>query len=367
MDHNYFKFNNQFYKQVEGLAMGSPLSPLLAEIFMAKFEEKLFMSNNPFLNKIVYWYRYVDDVLCLFNGTTRQLHNFFKFINSIHKRIQFTMEIGEENNINFLDLNINIENNVHSFNIFRKPTYSDAVIPAYSNHPINHKHASFHSMIHRLISIPLSPTDFHNELNTIKQIAVNNMYSTKLVDNILNKKLKRKICDSLYNSKNNEKENIKYCKVNFIGNTSYKVGNLISNRYHYKPAFYCSRNIGKLIINNKDKRDSLEHSGVYKISCNDCNCEYIGQSGRSVKNRVKEHVHSWKYGKSNSNFANHLLDTGHNFDPKLNVKLLHMEQKSRKLNNLECLEINRSILKNHTSNLNEQIFLSSSPLLKPIM
>jgi hypothetical protein len=37
-----FKLGSEFYQQVEGLPMGSPLTPLLAEIFMGHFENTLF-------------------------------------------------------------------------------------------------------------------------------------------------------------------------------------------------------------------------------------------------------------------------------------------------------------------------------------
>ena len=40
----------------------SPISPLLAEIFMSTFENKLF-SKNPVINSIYFWVRYVDDII----------------------------------------------------------------------------------------------------------------------------------------------------------------------------------------------------------------------------------------------------------------------------------------------------------------
>ena len=39
---NYFKFNDKTYRQLDGLPMGSPLSPLLSEIFMAFLQNKIF-------------------------------------------------------------------------------------------------------------------------------------------------------------------------------------------------------------------------------------------------------------------------------------------------------------------------------------
>lgn len=65
---NYFKFNDITYRQNEGCAMGSPLSPLLAEIFMNDFEDILFASNSPLLQYIVTYKRYVDDIFIIWNN-----------------------------------------------------------------------------------------------------------------------------------------------------------------------------------------------------------------------------------------------------------------------------------------------------------
>jgi hypothetical protein len=38
MNQNYFHHNGEFYKQTQGLAMGAPTSPILAEIYMQYLE-----------------------------------------------------------------------------------------------------------------------------------------------------------------------------------------------------------------------------------------------------------------------------------------------------------------------------------------
>ena len=72
---NYFKYNNKYYTQPEGLPMGSPISSILAEIFIHHIEQTHILNeeNNKYANKILYWYRYVDDILLLFNGNSRQI------------------------------------------------------------------------------------------------------------------------------------------------------------------------------------------------------------------------------------------------------------------------------------------------------
>ena len=66
---NYFKFNNTIYSQLNGLPMGSPLSPLLSEIFIDFLENQIF-TNNPITKNVLHWARYVDDVFCIWAGKT---------------------------------------------------------------------------------------------------------------------------------------------------------------------------------------------------------------------------------------------------------------------------------------------------------
>ena len=72
---NYFTHNNKYYTQQEGLPMGSPISCILAEIFIHNIEQTHILNpdNNKQATKILYWHRYVDDILCLYNGNTRQI------------------------------------------------------------------------------------------------------------------------------------------------------------------------------------------------------------------------------------------------------------------------------------------------------
>ena len=184
---NYFEFDGNIFQDAHSLAMGNPLSPLAPEIFLNNLETNI--QYLPFFNKFKFWYRYMDDILCCFTGTRRQLDTFFNGVNKLHPNIKFTMEMEQNNSINFLDLTITKSNNKLEFSIFHKPTQTDMVIHNSSIHPYSHKLAAFRCYIHRLINTSMSQVSFKTELNLIKQIAVNNGYKSEIIDQLLETKL----------------------------------------------------------------------------------------------------------------------------------------------------------------------------------
>ena len=59
---SHFIFNGQYYDQINGVAMGSPLGPILANIVMCNYEEKWVLTNNA---RPCVWFCYVDDTSTL--------------------------------------------------------------------------------------------------------------------------------------------------------------------------------------------------------------------------------------------------------------------------------------------------------------
>ena len=61
------KFNGTYYEQVDGVAMGSPLGPTLANIFLCHWEE-IWLEKCPLKFKPLYYKRYMDDTFLLFSS-----------------------------------------------------------------------------------------------------------------------------------------------------------------------------------------------------------------------------------------------------------------------------------------------------------
>ena len=79
---------------------------------------------------------------------------------------------------------------------------------------------------------------------------------------------------------------------------------------------------------------------MYQLKCGDCPTVYVGQTGRDLHTRVTEHEKAVNQNnREKSNFAAHLINTKHSFDRTQNVRLLHAENKGRRLTALENIEI----------------------------
>ena len=115
-----FCFNKKFYKQLHGAAMGSPVSPVIANIHMEHFEY-LAIPTSPTLIK--WWFRYVDDVHSAIRKD--QVNKLQEHLNSIDQCIKFTIELPRIDGLPFLDTLIKPTPNFIESTAYRKPTHRD--------------------------------------------------------------------------------------------------------------------------------------------------------------------------------------------------------------------------------------------------
>ena len=99
MNNIFFQFDNKYYQQVFGTPMGSPISPMLADLVLQDHEEDVL---NKLSLKIYAYYRYADDTFLIIpkNMIKETLENF----NSYYSRLKFTYELEFENTLSFLNL-----------------------------------------------------------------------------------------------------------------------------------------------------------------------------------------------------------------------------------------------------------------------
>jgi hypothetical protein len=101
--------------------------------------------------------------------------------------------------------------------------------------------------------------------------------------------------------------------------------------------FKANNTIYQQLAQNADNRNP---SGIYKIKCNTCSKNYVGQSGRHITTRHKEHIRYIKTNNPVSAYAKHILNNRHEYGTANDtLKLVQPCRKSKKINNLENLYI----------------------------
>ena len=118
--------------------MGAPSSVVTAEMFLQHIEH----SHLPRLSqkhKILNYLRYVDDILLIYDSDHTDIQNILADFNSLHHKLQFTAETEIDHTLNYLDLSLHRTSTNIKAAIYRKPTFTDTIIPFNSNHPAQHK------------------------------------------------------------------------------------------------------------------------------------------------------------------------------------------------------------------------------------
>lgn len=100
--------------------MGSPLSPIIADIVLQDLEEKA-LNTLRFTPR--FYFRYVDDILMTVPSDS--IDSTLLIFNSFHDRLQFTSEVEVNRKINFLDVILIVENNFLIFDWFHKSFQAD--------------------------------------------------------------------------------------------------------------------------------------------------------------------------------------------------------------------------------------------------
>ena len=128
LENNTFHFNGIFYKQLKGTAMGTKMVPMYATLTLGYLEKKLYASIyndynvTIYENFVKYYFRYLDDVLVIYDRRAMSINNVNYMLNSVSNDLNFKLEtVGDE--VNFLDIRILKKNNTLETDLLF-PTYS---------------------------------------------------------------------------------------------------------------------------------------------------------------------------------------------------------------------------------------------------
>ena len=240
----HFMFSGSFYDKIDGISMGSPLGPVLANLLMGYHEKKWLQEFDK--GKILMYKRYVDDIFCMFENE-KDAENFFEFLNCQHKSIKFTLEKESNKFLSFLDVLIKNEGNCFSTSVYRKKTLVGLFTQFNSFTPISYKIGLVRCLIYRAFKISGSYIIFHNELEKVKILLQKNILMLK------------HICE-------------RFCNDIDISN-AFSLLKLSS-------FFSCKDTLPK----------SLQCYVVYQFICAGCKTCYIGETKCYLNTRIEEHL-----------------------------------------------------------------------------
>jgi len=153
--------------------MGAPSSGPIAEFFLQHTDNR-HLERISHKHRIIDYFRYVDDILLIFDPNHSDIYSILTDFNALHPNIHFTAEIERDDTINYLEISIHKTPHELKASIYRKPTFTYSIVPYTSNHPTQHKYAAVRFLYNRLNSYGLQGQEYKQELNVIHNILHNN-------------------------------------------------------------------------------------------------------------------------------------------------------------------------------------------------
>ena len=299
MNFGGFAFNSEEYFQHSGLAMGSPLSPVAACLYMECLEKDHYQG---IMGRDVLWARYVDDVLVVV-PRNMNLDEKLDQLNSVDSKIQFTLEKENRGTIAFLDTDI-VRGDQVRFKVYRKPTNKECYVHYYSGHSDRVKRGvviGFFLRAYRICSKEFLEEEIEHIMSSFTKLKYPKGLLISLKQKAIN--IRKKSTTRRPKNKDERYLTIPISKpAETIANELEKTG--------FKVAFASGKKVGD-VVKKTTADKSQDKSIVYKVPCGVCNKSYIGETGRGLETRLKEHKRDLKNNMEHSAFVVHALNTSH--------------------------------------------------------
>ena len=179
---NAFSFNNQHYRQIGGVAMGSKMGPNYACLFVGYIEEQIRSNYTGFVPQL--HKRYIDDVVGAAQCCRLDLEEFINYVSNYHPALQFTFNISELE-LPFLDIKLAIKNNTLQTSVHYKETDTHNYLHHTSLHPDHCKKAIPYSQFLRFRRICSDNDDFVARTSEMKTYFLARGYPEASLDNDL--------------------------------------------------------------------------------------------------------------------------------------------------------------------------------------
>ena len=292
-----FMYGDKYFKQTDGVTMGSPLGPTMANFCLSHFENQLLEecddTNGPSL-----YARYVDDIFCVFrSGISHE--SFLNKLNSLHPNLKFTMELGNSS-LAFLDTFISLptdDNGTFSSQVFRKATHTGLILNFESICPHKWKVGLIQCLTHRAYCISSSWKTFSDEIEILRNMFMKNGYPEHIFWSCVKRFTNNKFSSKPISTVKEDRIEAMF-SIPYIGLPSVIFGRKVRESFRKLygidiKVIYTSFKVKNYFSLKCHTPLPLLAKVVYKFQClHDVDKVYIGKTRRHLATRVKEHGHS---------------------------------------------------------------------------
>ena len=171
-------FNGQLYEQTDGLAIGSPLGPLVANVFICSIEEILEREGK----MPAYYGRYVDDTLTIMHDKT-SADSFPEFLNHCHSSVKFTTEIENNGMLPFLGTQLSNKSTHIETKVYVKFTNTGLLLHYKSHVDDQYKRGLLKTTLDRAFRLSSTdPISLRNACDRLKLLLSRLKYPNKLIN-----------------------------------------------------------------------------------------------------------------------------------------------------------------------------------------
>ena len=391
---NTMSFCNRFFHQIKGTAMGTPMAVNYANLFMANLESSMLDSyEREHGTKPKLWFRYIDDIFFIYEGSLESLNHFINYCNEFSARskmksvIKFTTTYSESS-VTFLDTKVTLENGHLLTTLHCKPTDSHDYLHRSSYHPSHIINSVPKSQFIRIRRICSRIQDYHAHAKSFIQYFCNKGYNEKslkkLVHDIANTERDQLLCPKLIENTAEARVPLvlpyhhKFLGISSILKKRYQ-GMILSNPdmknvFPQPPllSFRRQRNLRDILVNSstQTKHDTkneqlkkgtgytldscMNTSGivinnqnglstkvpnlpstsknvVYAAKCTKHNIIYVGQTSQTLNGRFYVHRSDILHRSKRSDLAQHYAQNDCDFEKDLQVSVLETVVGSKNL------------------------------------
>ena len=283
----HFLFDGKVFDQIDGVAMGSPLAPVLAKLFLGHHEHSwLSKYKGP---SIQFYRRYVDDTFCLFNNE-QDVSLFFDFLNSQHDNIKFTMEKESNNTLAFLDIFINNKDPSNLItSVYRKKTFTGLLTDLFSFTSFLYKLGLIQTLLNRAYKLNNTLQGFNEDVKKLSYTLRKNQFPDGLIQKVVKGYLDNINRSTALSAVSTSPIDLctLYFKLPYLSWSNFTKRKLqtLVKRYckDLKIKLVFSSFTIKNLIDVKDSVPKTLHSNVvYKFNCAECDSVYVGETSRHL-------------------------------------------------------------------------------------